>query len=99
MTALPRRQLNRIAKERRILEAALRVFSDTGYSGTTMDALAAAAGGSGGLLHGAQRLAAYGRKIVHVSHVPVQTRKKGACGPGSLFAISASRALRAEDVT
>jgi AcrR family transcriptional regulator len=44
MTALPRRQLNRIAKERRILEAALRVFSDTGYSGTTMDALAAAAG-------------------------------------------------------
>ena len=44
MTELPRRQLNRIAKERRILDAALRVFSETGYSGTTMDALAAAAG-------------------------------------------------------
>jgi hypothetical protein len=46
----------------------------------------------GGLLNGAQRLAAYGRKIVHVSHVPVQTRKKGACGPGSLFMISIRRA-------
>ena len=44
MTDLPRRQLNRIAKERRILDAALRVFSETGYSGTTMDALASAAG-------------------------------------------------------
>lgn len=44
MTDLPRRQLNRIAKERRILDTALRVFSETGYSGTTMDALAAAAG-------------------------------------------------------
>lgn len=44
MTDLPRRQLNRIAKERRILDTALRVFSETGYSGTTMDALAVAAG-------------------------------------------------------
>jgi AcrR family transcriptional regulator len=44
MTGLPRRQQNRIAKERRILDAALKVFSETGYSGATMDGLAAAAG-------------------------------------------------------
>lgn len=44
MTALPRRQQNRIAKERRILEAALKVFADTGYTGATMDAVAAGAG-------------------------------------------------------
>lgn len=44
MTALPRRQQNRIERERRILEAALKVFSETGYSGTTMDAVAIEAG-------------------------------------------------------
>ncbi|MGV8988479.1 MAG: TetR/AcrR family transcriptional regulator [Cypionkella sp.] len=43
MTELPRRQLNRIAKERRILDAALRVFSATGYAGALMDAIAAEA--------------------------------------------------------
>ncbi|MDH6232821.1 TetR/AcrR family transcriptional repressor of mexJK operon [Mesorhizobium soli] len=44
MTALPRRQQNRIDRERRILEAALKVFSETGYSGATMDAVAIEAG-------------------------------------------------------
>lgn len=44
MTALPRRQQNRIERERRILAAGLKVFSETGYSGTTMDAIAAEAG-------------------------------------------------------
>ncbi len=44
MTALPRREQNRIAREQRILSAALTVFSETGYSGTTMDAIAAGAG-------------------------------------------------------
>ena len=44
MTELPRRQLNRIAKEKRILDAALTVFSRMGYSGCTMDAVAAEAG-------------------------------------------------------
>lgn len=44
MTALPKRQQNRIERERRILEAALRVFSETGYSGATMDAVALEAG-------------------------------------------------------
>jgi TetR/AcrR family transcriptional regulator, mexJK operon transcriptional repressor len=44
MTALPRRQQNRIERERRILEAALKVFSETGYSGATMDAVAIEAG-------------------------------------------------------
>ena len=43
MTALPRREINRQAKERRILDAALLVFSATGYSGTSMDAIAAEA--------------------------------------------------------
>ena len=43
MTGLPRRQINRIAKERRILDAALRVFAATGYSGAAMDAIAAEA--------------------------------------------------------
>ncbi len=44
MTDLPRRQLNRLAREARILEAALTVFARLGYSGTTMDAVAAEAG-------------------------------------------------------
>jgi AcrR family transcriptional regulator len=44
MTELPRRALNRIAREKRILEAALTVFARMGYSGTTMDAVAAEAG-------------------------------------------------------
>lgn len=44
MTSVPRRELNRIEKEKRILEAALSVFSRMGYSGTTMDAVAAEAG-------------------------------------------------------
>ncbi len=41
MTALPRRQQNRLNRERQILEAALTVFAGLGYSGTTMDAVAA----------------------------------------------------------
>lgn len=44
MTELPRRQLNRIARERAILDAALRCFAANGYSGTTMDQVAEAAG-------------------------------------------------------
>lgn len=44
MTALPRRLLNRQMKEKRILAAALNVFSQSGYSGASMDAVAAAAG-------------------------------------------------------
>jgi AcrR family transcriptional regulator len=44
VTALPRRQQNRLNRERQILDAALKVFADTGYSGTTMDAVAAEAG-------------------------------------------------------
>jgi TetR/AcrR family transcriptional repressor of mexJK operon len=44
MTALPRRQQNRLNRERAILDAALKVFAATGYSGTTMDAVAAEAG-------------------------------------------------------
>lgn len=44
MTALPRRQQNRLNRERAILDAALRVFAAQGYSGTTMDAVAAGAG-------------------------------------------------------
>ena len=44
MTALPKRQQNKIERERRILEAALKVFSETGYSGATMDAVAIEAG-------------------------------------------------------
>ena len=41
MTEVPRRQFNRKAKERRILDAALSVFAATGYSGASMDAIAA----------------------------------------------------------
>jgi len=44
MTALSRREQNRIDRERRILDAALKVFAEQGYSGTTMDAVATASG-------------------------------------------------------
>lgn len=44
MTALPRREQNRRAKEARILEAAQQVFASAGYSGATMDAVATQAG-------------------------------------------------------
>jgi TetR/AcrR family transcriptional repressor of mexJK operon len=44
MTDLPRRQQNRLQRERRILDAALKVFAALGYSGTTMDAVATEAG-------------------------------------------------------
>ena len=43
MSGLPRREVNRLAKERRILDAALAVFAATGYSGASMDAIAAGA--------------------------------------------------------
>ena len=39
-----RRAQNRIAREGRILQAALTVFARMGFSGTTMDAVAAEAG-------------------------------------------------------
>ncbi len=42
--SLPRRQQNRLKRERAILDAALTVFAGQGYSGTTMDAVAAEAG-------------------------------------------------------
>lgn len=41
---LTRREANRRAREARILQAALTVFSQAGYSGATMDAVAAEAG-------------------------------------------------------
>lgn len=44
MTAIPRRQMNRITRARTILDAALKIFAACGYSGTTMDAVAEAAG-------------------------------------------------------
>jgi AcrR family transcriptional regulator len=44
MTALPKRQQNRIERERRILDAARKVFAETGYSGATMDGVAVEAG-------------------------------------------------------
>lgn len=44
MTALSRRAQNRIERTQRILDGALRVFAEAGYSGTTMDAVAAAVG-------------------------------------------------------
>ncbi len=44
MTALPRRQQNRIAKEQRILEAAQTIFASEGYSGATKDAVVTKAG-------------------------------------------------------
>ncbi len=44
MTQMPRRQLNRLMNEKRILSAALKVFSEGGYSGASMDNVAQAAG-------------------------------------------------------
>ncbi|MBL8575673.1 MAG: TetR/AcrR family transcriptional regulator [Mesorhizobium sp.] len=44
MTAIPKRQQNRIEREKRILRAALKVFSETGYSGANMDSVAFEAG-------------------------------------------------------
>lgn len=44
MTPLPRRQQNRLNRERAILDAALKVFAATGFTGATMDAVAAEAG-------------------------------------------------------
>jgi TetR/AcrR family transcriptional repressor of mexJK operon len=43
MTDLPRRKQNRLNRERAILDAALSVFAAQGYTGTTMDAVAALA--------------------------------------------------------
>lgn len=42
--SIPRRQQNRLDRERAILDAALRVFAAQGYSGASMDAVAAGAG-------------------------------------------------------
>ena len=44
MTTLPRREQNRLEREKRILDAAQHVFAHQGYSGATMDAVAAEAG-------------------------------------------------------
>ncbi len=44
MTALPKRQQNRILRERRILDAALVVFSQKGFVSASMDDIAAEAG-------------------------------------------------------
>lgn len=44
MTQMSRSQLNRIARRKAFLKAALKVFSQAGYSGATMDAVAAEAG-------------------------------------------------------
>lgn len=44
MTALPKRQQNRIFRERRILDAALKIFSEKGFVGASMDDIAAEAG-------------------------------------------------------
>lgn len=44
MSDLPRRQMNRLIKKKRILAAALKVFSENGYSGASMDMVAATAG-------------------------------------------------------
>lgn len=44
MTELPRRQQNRQNRERAILDAALKVFAAAGYTGASMDAVAAEAG-------------------------------------------------------
>ena len=41
---VPRRERNRLARERHILETSLAVFSEAGYAGATMEAIAAAAG-------------------------------------------------------
>jgi AcrR family transcriptional regulator len=44
MTALPKRQQNRIRREQRILDAALVIFSERGFVGASMDDIAAEAG-------------------------------------------------------
>ncbi|WP_137931579.1 TetR/AcrR family transcriptional regulator [Mesorhizobium comanense] len=44
MSPLPKRQQNKLDRERRILNAALKVFAETGYSGANMDAVAIEAG-------------------------------------------------------
>ena len=44
MNAPTRREQNRMDRTRRILDASLRTFAEMGYSGTTMDAVAARAG-------------------------------------------------------
>ena len=44
MNAPSRREQKRLERTRRILDAGLKVFAEAGYSGTTMDAVAAAAG-------------------------------------------------------
>lgn len=44
MNAPTRREQNRLDRTRRILDAGLQVFAEAGYSGTTMEAVAAAAG-------------------------------------------------------
>lgn len=44
MTALPKRQQNRILRERRILDAALTIFSQKGFVSASMDDIAAEAG-------------------------------------------------------
>lgn len=44
MNQMPRREQNRLAREKRILEAALTVFSASGYAGASMDAVAQQAG-------------------------------------------------------
>ena len=40
MTALPRRERNRLAKEKRILEAAQTIFASAGYSDATASIVA-----------------------------------------------------------
>lgn len=44
MTQLPKREQNRLNRERAILDAALKVFAAQGYSGASMEAVAAEAG-------------------------------------------------------
>jgi AcrR family transcriptional regulator len=44
MTQLPKREQNRLNRERAILDAALKVFAAQGYSGASMDAVASEAG-------------------------------------------------------
>lgn len=44
MTQLPKREQNRLNRERAILDAALKVFAAQGFSGASMDAVAAEAG-------------------------------------------------------
>ena len=44
MNQMSRSQQNRLARRRAILGAALKVFSEAGYSGATMDAVALEAG-------------------------------------------------------